>query len=92
MRTAGRSARREFENGRKRVTRGLRVERPEWDVLIRDHHEGYIGWDAFERNQRLIKDNANGKSWASRGAVRRGEALLAGLFRCGHCGRKLHVA
>ena len=37
-----------IENGRKRVTRGLRVERPEWDVLIRDHHEGYIGWDAFE--------------------------------------------
>jgi excisionase family DNA binding protein len=28
----------------------------------------------------------------SRGAIRRGEALLAGLFRCGHCGRKLHVA
>ncbi len=81
-----------IENGRKRVTRGVRVERPEWDVLIRDHHEGYIGWDAFERNQRLISDNANGKSWASRGAVRRGEALLAGLFRCGHCGRKLHVA
>ena len=23
---------------------------------------------------------------------RRGEALLAGLLRCGHCGRKLHVA
>ena len=81
-----------IENGRKRVMRGLRVEQSEWNVLIRDHHEGYIGWDAFERNQRLIKDNANGKSWASRGAVRRGEALLAGLFRCGHCGRKLHVA
>jgi excisionase family DNA binding protein len=81
-----------IENGRKRVRRGLPVEQPEWDVLIRDHHEGYIGWEAFERNQRLIKDNANGKSWASRGAVRRGEALLAGLFRCGHCGRKLHVA
>ena len=81
-----------IENGRKRVTRGLPVEQSEWDVLIRDHHEGYIVWDAFERNQRLIKDNANGKSWASRGAVRRGEALLAGLFRCGHCGRKLHVA
>jgi DNA invertase Pin-like site-specific DNA recombinase len=81
-----------IENGRKRILRGLRVERAEWDVLIRDHHEGYISWDAFERNQRLIKDNANGKSFASRGAVRRGEALLAGLFRCGHCGRKLHVA
>jgi len=81
-----------IENGRKRIIRGFRVERPDWQVLIHDHHEGYIGWDAFERNQRLISDNANGKSWASRGAVRRGEALLAGLFRCGHCGRKLHVA
>jgi DNA invertase Pin-like site-specific DNA recombinase len=81
-----------IENGRKRILRGLRVDRPDWQVLIRDHHDGYIGWDAFERNQRLISDNANGKSWASRGAVRRGEAMLAGLFRCGHCGRKLHVA
>jgi excisionase family DNA binding protein len=81
-----------IENGRKRIARGLRVEQPAWEVLIRDHHEGYIEWDAFERNQRLIKDNANGKSFLSRGAVRRGEALLAGLFRCGHCGRKLHVA
>jgi Recombinase zinc beta ribbon domain len=27
-----------------------------------------------------------------RGAVRRGETLLAGLLRCAHCGRKLHVA
>ena len=26
-----------------------------------------------------------------RGAVRKGEALLAGLLRCGHCGRSLHV-
>ena len=28
----------------------------------------------------------------ARGSVRRGETLLAGLLRCGHCGRKLHVA
>jgi len=27
----------------------------------------------------------------SRGSIRRGEALLADLLRCGHCGRKLHV-
>src|SRR5215813_14499288 len=26
-----------------------------------------------------------------KGAVRKGEVLLAGLLRCGHCGRKLHV-
>src|SRR3712207_5389371 len=28
----------------------------------------------------------------TRGSVRRGEALLAGLLRCGHCGRRLHVS
>jgi DNA invertase Pin-like site-specific DNA recombinase len=81
-----------IEAGRKRITRGFRKDRGDWDVLIHDHHEGYIGWAEFERNQRLISDNANGKSFMSRGSVRRGEALLAGLLRCGHCGRKLHVA
>src|SRR5258708_10598988 len=28
----------------------------------------------------------------TKGAVRRGELLLPGLLRCGHCGRKLHVS
>ncbi len=81
-----------IESGRKRIVRGFRRGRSDWDVLIKDHHEGYITWVEFERNQRLITDNANGKSFMSRGSVRRGEALLAGLLRCGHCGRKLHVA
>jgi hypothetical protein len=72
--------------------RGFRKDRSAWEVLIQDHHESYIGWAEFERNQRLITDNANGKSFMSRGSIRRGEALLAGLLRCGHCGRKLHVA
>jgi len=81
-----------IEAGRKRIVRGFRKERSAWEVLILDHHEGYIGWTDFERNQRLIGDNANGKSFMSRGSIRRGQALLAGLLRCGHCGRKLHVA
>ena len=81
-----------IEAGRKRIVRGFRKEREAWEVLIPHHHEGYIDWAEFERNQRLISDNANGRSFMSRGSVRRGEALLAGLLRCGHCGRKLHVA
>jgi excisionase family DNA binding protein len=81
-----------IEAGRKRIVRGFRRERSDWEVLIKDRHEGYITWAEFERNQHLIIDNANGKSFMSRGSVRRGEGLLAGLFRCGHCGRKLHVA
>ena len=80
-----------IENGRKRVTRGHRRERKEWDVLIVDHHAGYVSWAEFERNQRLIADNANCRGLMTRGSVRRGEALLAGMLRCGQCGRRLHV-
>ena len=61
-------------------------------MLIVDHHEGYVSWAEFERNQRLIADNANCRGLMARGAVRRGDALLAGLLRCGHCGRRLHVS
>jgi DNA invertase Pin-like site-specific DNA recombinase len=81
------------ENGRKRVRRGVHRPMIEWDVLIKDHHEAYISWDEFERNQRVIANNATGKGSATvKGAVRRGELLLPGLLRCGHCGRKLHVS
>jgi excisionase family DNA binding protein len=78
-------------DGRKRVTSGCRRARADWEVLIPEHHEGYITWAEFERNQQLIADNANSKGLMARGAVRRGESLLAGLLRCGHCGRRLHV-
>ena len=79
-------------DGRKRVVRDYRRAQSEWEVLLPDHHEGYIPWEEFERNQRLIADNANSKGLMARGSVRRGDALLAGLLRCGHCGRRLHVS
>ena len=81
-----------IETGRKKVVRGFKKERKDWEVLIPNYHEGYLSWADYERNLSLIADNANGKNPMSRGALRRGEALLAGLLRCGHCGRKLHVA
>lgn len=81
-----------IEAGRKRVTRGHSREREHWQALIVDHHEGYIGWDTYEHNQRLIADNTNMRGGMARGALRRGDALLAGLLRCAECGRKLHVA
>jgi DNA invertase Pin-like site-specific DNA recombinase len=78
--------------GRKRVRRGVRRPIDEWDVLIKDHHAAYITWDEFERNLKAIANNATGMSSAlARGAARKGELLLPGLLRCGHCGRKLHV-
>lgn len=81
-----------IQDGRKRILRGFKKAPNEWEVLLPDHHEGYISHAEFERNQRLISDNANGWSSMGRGSVRRGSGLLAGLLRCGHCGRKLVVA
>ena len=80
------------EIGRKRVRRGVRRPISECDVLIKDHHEAYISWEDFERNQQVIANNAMSKGTAVvKGTVRKGEVLLPGLLRCGHCGRKLHV-
>lgn len=81
-----------IHEGRKQIVRGIRRARENWSVLLTGHHEGYISWDTYEHNQQVIADNANMKGEMARGALRCGEALLAGLLRCGHCGRKLHVA
>jgi DNA invertase Pin-like site-specific DNA recombinase len=80
-----------IEGGRKRVTRGHRKEMKDWEVLILGHHAGYISWEEFQFNQETLTQNANQKGLMVRRAVNRGTALLAGLLRCGHCGRKLHV-
>ena len=45
--------------GRARKTAGHRKPQPEWIVLIRDHHPGYISWEQYERNQALIASNAH---------------------------------
>jgi hypothetical protein len=74
-----------------RKTRGHRRSVDEWIVLLPDHHEGYIPWERYERNQRLIADNAQMKGLMVKGAPRHGRSLLSGLLRCGHCGRRFHV-
>jgi excisionase family DNA binding protein len=78
-----------LEGGHKRVRRQVRRRREDWTVLILDHHEGYIDWDTYQSNQTMIADNDNARGAAVRGSVKHGEALLAGLLRCGHCGAKL---
>ena len=77
-----------LEAGQK-VQRQVKRRREDWAVLILDHHESYIDWDVYQSNQAMIAHNENANSRAVRGAVRHGEALLAGLLRCGHCGAKL---
>jgi DNA invertase Pin-like site-specific DNA recombinase len=69
-----------------------RKAQSDWEVLIRDHHEGYSSWDTYEANQKQIRENAGMRGAMVRGAARKGQALLAGLLRCHRCGRKLRVA
>ncbi len=81
-----------LQEGRKRIVHRRHHEQGQWRALIREHHEGYISWEVFEHNQHLITQNANMLGEQVQGSIRRGEALLAGLLRCGHCARKLGVA
>jgi hypothetical protein len=78
-----------LEDGQKRVRRQRQRRREDWAVLILDHHEGYIDWSTYQSNQTMIAHNDNARGATVRGSVKHGEALLAGLLRCGHCGAKL---
>ena len=80
-----------LDGGRKVITHGVARPREEWGVLIRDRHDGYISWEEYDRNQKIISGNANMKGTMVAGSVRKGGGLLVGLLRCGHCGRKLKV-
>jgi len=80
----------EIVDGRARKSYGHSKPFATWDVLLQEHHEGYIDWDEFERNQRLIAVNAFGQKGGIKSG-RGGRALLAGLLTCGRCGRRLGV-
>ena len=68
------------------------LPREQWIALIRDAHPGYISWDTYETNQRLLLANAtaHGPDRAA-GPAREGSALLQGLAICGRCGRRMTV-
>lgn len=77
-------------DGRLRTTYKHAKSPDQWEVMIQDHHEGYIEWDEFERNQKLLAANAYGKVGGVKSG-RGGRALLPGLLMCGRCGRRLVV-
>jgi hypothetical protein len=63
----------------------------ECEILLKDHHEGYIDWPEFERNQKQLGANAYRKKGDAKSG-RGGRSLLVGLLTCGRCGRRLKVA
>ena len=61
----------------------------EWPVCLQGVYPAYITWEQFVDNQRILR--ANWYRQESRGAPRKGKALLQGIVFCGRCGAKMHV-
>jgi len=84
--------RRERKSGHQSGHRRREVRDPEqWQIVIHDHHPGYINWEQFERNQTQLRENTATEANHRGGAVKRGLALLSGLMRCGCCGRMMYI-
>ncbi len=80
----------EIVDGRARTRYKHRRPVEEWEILLREHHEGYIDWAEYERNQKQLAANTYGKTGGVKSG-RGGRALLAGMLSCADCGRRLTV-
>jgi DNA invertase Pin-like site-specific DNA recombinase/predicted DNA-binding transcriptional regulator AlpA len=58
----------------------------QWQVLIRDHHPGYLSWEDFLANQAKIAAN---RTHCGARPAREGDALCQGIIGCGSCGRPM---
>ena len=63
----------------------------DWLACIPDAHPGYITWDQYEENLRLLEANGRGYEVARKSPPREGSALLQGRAACGRCGRHFRV-
>jgi DNA invertase Pin-like site-specific DNA recombinase len=80
----------EIVDGRARKTYGHHRPLQHCEILLKDHHEGYLDWEEFERNQKQLAANAYGRKDGAKSG-RGGRALLGGLLACGRCGRRMCV-
>ncbi len=61
----------------------------DWPVCIHGAFPGYISWEQYLENRHLLRGN-----WyrhESRGAPRKGAALLQGIVYCSRCGSKMGI-
>lgn len=66
-------------------------ERDDWIACIPGAHAGYITWDRFQENLRLLESNSHGYDVARASPPREGIALLQGRAICGRCGQYMRV-
>lgn len=75
---------------RKSSTR-TRKPQDKWNVLLLGNHDGYITWQEYQENLAMLESNSRQREPIADGVAKKGTALLGGLLRCSHCGRKLFV-
>ena len=87
-----------FAYGRTRTRRGpdgrtryYKQAEEKWICLIQDVHEGYISWDEYQSNQRILTGNAQAFSNDRSPPPREGPALLQGIILCGRCGNRMTI-
>jgi len=77
------------QNGR---GRSRRLPPDQWHALLPEAHAGYITWDQYQRNQQVLRENAQAYGRDRRhGPPGEGPALLQGMVLCGLCGQRMTV-
>jgi DNA invertase Pin-like site-specific DNA recombinase len=63
----------------------------DWLACIPNAHPGYITWDRYQENLRILESNGRGYEVARASPPREGPALLQGRAVCGRCGAHFRV-
>jgi DNA invertase Pin-like site-specific DNA recombinase len=78
----------------RRTANGKKIKRREcndWLACIPNSHPGYITWDRYQDNLRMLESNGRGYQLARLSPPREGSALLQGRAVCGRCGMHFRV-
>ena len=85
----GRRRYRRAADGKKKIQRTR--ECSDWLACIPNAHPGYITWELFQQNLKILESNGRGYELARASPPREGAALLQGRAVCGRCGRHFRV-
>jgi len=85
----GRRRYRRAADGQKKIQR--KHDSNDWLACIPNAHPGYISWEQYQQNLKLLKANGRGYELARGSPPREGAALLQGRAVCARCGRHFRV-
>ena len=87
-----------YAYGRRRYRRtaeGQKIEcrrqSSDWTACLPNAHPGYVTWDQYQENLRILESNGRGYELARGSPPREGSALLQGRAVCGVCGQHFRV-